>query len=138
MQEQWTHWEPIKGLTGTYVIEMLAERQFGLVITLYSYRDKHQKIEIVFRPADSYKRTNASFKIRISPPLSDKYEDSFYTQWTFFKLTGSEYLFWLKEESCEVYNNFDFQHFCIVDENSVIDILAREEPQVRIIVPPKD
>ncbi len=83
--------------------------------------------------ADSYKYTNESFCFKIFGDLSDKYGDDFYSNWSFFKITDSDYLKWLSDKSCTVSDTLSFQHYCIIGGDEVVDVLSQKEPEVTII-----
>lgn len=134
MQEQWMRWKPIENLEEKYNVDTIFDtnEDRGLIITLYSCKDRTRKVEIIFKDyADSYRHTNESFSLRAPDQLSKTYGKEFYSDWTFFKRVDSEYLAWLAYESCEYSHRFDFIHFCLLCSDSVVDILARYEPTVR-------
>jgi hypothetical protein len=62
--------------------------------------------------------------------LTEKYGREFYKNWSFFKVTNSEYVKWLSEKSCAYADEFSFTHFSIVGSDEIIDVLARYEPTV--------
>lgn len=131
--EEWARWEPINGLSGKYFINSLIISEERLVIHL-SDNDKIKKIEIVFdNGIDGYRYTNESFYFKIFGDLSQKYGTEFYKNWSFFKVTNSEYLQWLSKKSRTWSDQFTFIHFCIFGDDEVIDILARYEPIVKFI-----
>lgn len=132
--EEWTRWEPIKDILGKYFVDSLILSDNGLAIQLSDW-DKEKKIEIIFDGCiDAYRYTNDSFSFKIPAGLSEKYGGEFYKNWSFFKITNSEYLAWLSEKSYEYSNDFPFIHFCIIGGDEIVDVLARYEPDVKIIV----
>ena len=71
-------------------------------------------------------------------PLSEHYGDSFYGTWTFFKVSNSEYLRWLSNQSFETMNS-TFMHFTFVTGNSILDVICTYEPKVKFVgTPQKD
>lgn len=131
--EEWTRWEPINGLSGKYSINSLTIAEDKLIIQL-SDHDKVKKIEIVFdNGIDGYRYTYESFCFKIFGDLSQKHGIEFYKNWSFFKVTNSEYLQWLSEKSRTWSDQFTFIHFCIFGNDEVVDILARYEPIIKII-----
>lgn len=133
--EEWIRWEPIKGLLGKYYIDSFGmSEEWDLVIQLSDHNNS-KKIEIRFNGCiDAYRYTNDSFVFKVPSDLSKKYGDEFYANWSFFKITNSEYLQWLSEKSYEYSQDFPFRHFCIIGGDEIIDILARYEPEVKIII----
>ncbi len=129
--EEWTRWEPIKNLSGKYYVDAIILSDAGLIIQL---SENAKKIELNFRyAADSYKYTNESFCFKIFGDLSDRYGGDFYGNWSFFKITDSDYLKWISDKSCTVSDRFPFQHYCIIGGDEVVDILSQSEPKVTII-----
>lgn len=130
--EQWTRWEFAPDIAGKYDIESLISNIDGLFIRLYS-SDNTRKIELAFTPcADAYRQTNESFMFNLPGELDIKYGGDFFAHWTFFKVENSEYLLWLSKQSQGYSTEFDFVHFCLLGEDSVIDIIARREPHIKI------
>ena len=131
--EEWSRWEPIKGVSGKFFVDVLTMTEDGLLIKLSNWKNS-DKIEIAFNGLiDAYRYTNDSFCFKIPSELSKRYPDDFYSNWTFFKVTHSDYLKWLSEKSATWSNEFDFVHFCIIGGDEIVDILARYEPDVKII-----
>lgn len=136
MQEQWARWEPLDGLEDKYDVDFILDTNDdrGLIIMLYSCKDRNRKLEITFnRYVDSYCHTNESFRINLPYELSAKYSKEFYANWTFFRIANSSYLAWLAHESCNYSKEFNFVHFCLLCPDSVVDIIARYEPTVRYV-----
>lgn len=131
--EKWIRWEPLKDLSGKYYLDSFVWPEEGLIIEL-SNENKGKKIQILFDGSiDAFRYTNESFCFKIFGDLSKQYGDDFYKNFSFFKVTNSEYLKWLSEKSLTWSNQFPFMHFCILGGDEVIDILARYEPIVKFI-----
>lgn len=129
--EEWTHWQPLENMSGKFYVDTLMMSDDGLTIKLYK---GEEKIEIIFDGCiDAYRYTNDSFSFKIPSDLRKKYGIDFYGNWSFFKVTNSEYLAWLSEKSSEYSKDFPFIHFCIIGGDEIIDVLARYEPEVRFI-----
>ncbi len=134
--EEWTRWEPINGLSGKYYLDYFSWSEKGFIVELISERKK-ERIQILFDEyIDAYRYTNESFYFKLAGDLSDKYGDDFYGNWSFFKVTNSEYLKWLSEKSCTLSDQMHFVHFCILGGDEVIDIINNDEPKVKIIEQP--
>lgn len=125
MDEQWIKWEPIAGLVPHYEIDKISDTVEELSILL-SQADNHDvKIRVTFtEPVEAYRSTYETFRIKISEK---------YIKGTFFKVEGSEYLQWLSEQSNDVDNGIKFIHFAITTDDTVLDIIARCEPQVEFV-----
>lgn len=135
MHEQWMKWEPIKGLSRKYDVDFILDgKEGGLIIRLYDDKGKSKKIDMIFKNyAISYRHANESFRIKVIYDLEKKYGKDFYGDWTFFKVLNSEYLHWLSEESCHIYEGISFTHFCILGADSIVDVIASYEPLVQFV-----
>lgn len=132
MQEEWIRWEFAQDIEGKYDIETLISNIDGLFLKLRS-PDNPRKIELVFTPyADAYRDTNESFIFILPGELEQKYGRKFFANWTFFKVANSEYLSWLSNRSQGYSEEFDFVHYCLLGDDSVIDIISRYEPHIKI------
>jgi len=135
MPEQWTRWEFAPDIAGKYDVESLIANLDGLFIKLHS-SDNKRKIELTFTPcADAYRQTSESFMFDLPNELETKYGGDFFAQWSFFKIKDSAYLAWLAKQSRDYSTEFEFVHFCVLGQDSVIDIIARTEPHIKIIEP---
>lgn len=135
MQEEWIKWEPVGGLKGKYSVNTMNLGEQGLIIVLSSLSNSAQKIEIKFEYAiDAYRYTNDSFSFKIAGYLAEKYGREFYGDWSFFRVTNSEYIKWISEKSCAYADEFAFIHFSIVGSDEIIDVLSRYEPSVEFIL----
>ncbi|MBP9765010.1 hypothetical protein KBD08_01615 [Candidatus Babeliales bacterium] len=131
--EEWSHWHPIAHIDGKFFIEDFHMSYKGIEIKLCSAK-KDKKIEILFfNGADAYKCTNESWAFDIFAILTKKHGDDFYANWSFFKIINSNYAKSLSLTSCGLSNDTNFDHFCIVGNDEIIDILARYEPTVKIL-----
>ena len=131
--EEWTRWQPSKNLPGKYYLTSWSWPQEGLLIELSSEK-RGQKIQLLFDGTiGSFRYTNESFCFNVFGKLSKKYGGDFYQDWSFFKINNSEYLKWMVENSDEWADKFDFVHFCIIGGDEMIDIIANDEPKVKII-----
>lgn len=131
--EEWTRWQPVQGLLEKYSIDSLLFSYDGLTIKL-SAQNGAQKIEICFDDTvDSFRSINKKFTSAIFKNLSDKYGDNFYKDSNFFIIKNSPYLQWISRNSNGVSDQFPFVHFCILDSEKIIDILACYQPIVKII-----
>jgi hypothetical protein len=62
--------------------------------------------------------------------IDEKYGTEFYSQWTLFKVTNSEYLEWISNQSFDIAESENLTHFAIVVVDSIIDIIAAYEPKI--------
>jgi hypothetical protein len=84
---------------------------------------------------DAFRSTDESYTLLTQQILGDKYGQDFYTKWTFFKIENSEYLQWISKQTYHIYDNskFKFIHFCILGEDSMVDIITTYEPTVTLL-----
>jgi len=133
MTEEWTRWEPLKGLSHTYYLDSLIFSENKLIIELIGDPNV-KKIQIRFdSPIQAYRYTEESVCFGIFGELSKKYGGDFYANWTFFKIEKSDYIQWLSEQSLGYSDTFNFMHFFIKGSDELVDVLATYEPEVRFI-----
>lgn len=131
--EKWTQWEPVPGLVGRFYIQDLRMSKNGLTLQLCA-ESNDTKIEIVFSAnIEAYRCTNESWCFTIFGELNQKYGGTFYNHWSFFKITNSRYADSLAVTSAGTSRGTKFDHFCIVDNDLVVDVLTLDTPIVKIL-----
>jgi len=130
LDQELKSWKPIKGLKGLYKINNIKFINKTMSIELSSQIDKNSKIVVLFDgPVESYKykekKHSKIWEQSIKKDLSLVSLD-----WSFFKVTNSNYLKWLSEKSCGVSNIYDFIHFVIVDTDKIIEVIYLCDPEV--------
>ncbi|KKQ12044.1 MAG: hypothetical protein US22_C0004G0002 [candidate division TM6 bacterium GW2011_GWF2_36_6] len=134
MIEQWIKWEPIKELSSTYYVDLVIDSKKEFKIILSEEKNPQKKIHIIFENSVyAYRNTYESFRQNTIHILKKQYGESFYINWTFFKITNSSYLSWLAEESYGITNELNFTHFSIIAANEIIDIIAGYEPRIELV-----
>lgn len=134
MQEQWTRWEPIVGLAGKYYLESIADTFDGFKAFFFDAKNHNKKIQVIFEDSvHSYIRTDESCRSDLIFRLKNQYGSEFYATWTFFKVTNSEYLRWLSEQSCTFSDYLKMQHFSFITMDFILDIVTNYEPRVEFI-----
>src|SRR3989304_7328130 len=108
MQEEWTRWEPIEGLGKSYEIDSVSnDNKNGFVVLLSEYNDEKKRLRVAFENSVcSYRSTDETLRCKKIEQLNDKYGTYFYSKWAFFKVTNSEYLQWLSEQSCTISDDY--------------------------------
>ncbi len=127
--EEWTRWQPAQGLSKKYTINSLTWSELGVIITLSDYDNRHQAQVVFENFVDAYRYTDQSYYSKKLTYLADTYGKDFYENWSFFKVTHSDYVQWIIEKSYES----NFIHFCIVGNNKILDIVNGYEPEIKII-----
>lgn len=136
VEEKWIRWNPIitnKDLNGNYYIEEINDNCNLFNVTLEHEKTK-EKISILFANLILASRhIDESLAPALFTKLSDKYGDEFYAQWAFFKVENSELLEWLSNYSGGLLNEYKPLHFVIKGVETILDIVATYEPEVKII-----
>lgn len=131
--EEWTRWELVAGIEGRFFIENFQMSYNGINVQLCSEKE-NKKIEILFfNGADAYRCINESWCFDIFAVLKKKHGADFYAYWSFFKIANSNYVKSLSLTSCGLSDDIKFEHFCIVGNDEIIDVLATYCPEVRIL-----
>jgi hypothetical protein len=134
MTEQWTKWKPMQGLTSKYCKESISGSVDGFRIVLSDVHNKQKKAVITIECIPhSYKVTNVCYKTQLFLNLENQYGKDFFDRWAFFKVTNSQYLKLLSEESNTISDDRKLQHFAIICSNVIIDIIDGFDPNVELI-----
>ena len=131
MQEQWIKWEPIHNLAQKYDIDSVSETTDCLNIVLSEEKNSEKKVQIIFESSViCYRKTDETFALQKISELNAKYGKEFYARWTFFKVYDSEYLQWFGQQSYNLSEAYELQHFSIVTPDLIFDIVTPQEPKV--------
>ncbi len=131
--EEWERWELIEGIEGRFFIENFQVSAQGLSIRLCATKE-NKKIEILFfNGADAFRWTNESWCFDVFAVLGNKYGDDFYANWSFFKIVNSNYAKSLSLTSCGLSDDRKFDHFCIVGNDEMIDVLTTYNPVITML-----
>lgn len=129
--EQWHRWEPLSGLHPKYYIDSISDDLAGFEVLLSEAAHPDKKVRILFKNGvDVYRNTNESFTNELIANLHANYGRSFYVNWTFFKVTDSEYLAWLSRTSSGISDTRPLQHFVILSVETALEIINDYEPEV--------
>ena len=92
------------------------------------------KIEVMFAGfVPSYTYSLEGMRLASYFPVQEKHNDKYYFQkWFLYKIENSSFVKWGVEESGGCYSEAELKHYCIVTEQSLMDILATSEPQIII------
>ena len=128
--EMWTRWIPqVEGLINKYYIIGVLDTIENLKIILTDEKETHEVHFIFDSNAASYEYTDESFCLTLIANLNEKYGPDFY-DWTFFKIDNSSYVKRLSAQSYSISDSLTLTHFCFLSSNSILHILAYEDPQV--------
>ena len=128
--EVWTRWiPPVEGLINNYYIDGLLDILDKLKIILADEKETHEVHVIFDSNAASYEHTDESFCLTLIANLDEKYGPDFY-DWTFFKIANSSYVKRLSVQSTSISDSLTLTHFCFLSVDSILHILAYEDPEV--------
>ena len=132
MFEQWQKWIPVENLSNKYYLKNIIDIQdFKIILSDM----QNSKIEVFFENSVfSYKRSIGSFSEELINDISEKYGTEFIKNWTFFKVSNSEYIKWLSEQSLGISIPYELKHFSFICSNCILDIASTYEPEVRTIL----
>lgn len=134
MTEEWARWTPVEGLAEKYSIESILEDRSGLTIVLSDYHNEDKGVRISFGySADAYRDTYETFRSHLTYELGQRYGTDFHAKWTFFKVYNSLYIQWFSEQSFGISDYSSFVHFSFLVMDSVLDVVALQEPKVELI-----
>lgn len=131
MDELWERWQPKTEISQKYYVDSILDNIKGLKIILSDSENEDSKIEIIFDDSvHAYRSTDESYRQKAINYIDEKYGTKFYSEWTLFKLTNSEYLEWISNQSFGIADSEELIHFSIVAVDSIIDIIATYEPKI--------
>lgn len=126
MNNIWKRWEPKIELKNKYYIDTIKDED-NLIIEL---SDEVGTEKIIMRwdgCITSYTCTEESSR-------SILYDNNELTKWTFFKVENSQYLKWIEYQSLGIEQGDKLIHYCIIGINSVVDIIARYDPEISLVL----
>ena len=132
LEEDWARWEPFTELKPAYDIINIQDDMDYLRILIHSTKCD-QQLEVVFDTDSAYRKTDETFRLNLINQLSEKYGDEFYVKWSFFKIENSNYMKWLSEQSNGYTGDLKLKHFVIMGIDSIVDIVAYEEPKFKLL-----
>lgn len=131
MNEIWERWEPVDGLSRKYHVESIQDDMNIFRVRLYDEYFSDKRVDIIFQDqVDAYRRTDETLRSQVVLDLRRQHDKSFYATWTLFKVTNSQYIKWLSEESCTISDHMPLIHFVILAADSLVDIVTTYEPKV--------
>lgn len=133
MEEQWKPWDIDDRILKKYYIVALVDDTESFKISLVESENSDQKVEVVFDGyVVSYCCSDESFRQKTLDRLDIEYGEDFYANTTFFWIDNSEYLRRMQEEAYGLIMN-EMRHFCIMAEDSFVDIITTYEPEIHIL-----
>lgn len=134
MQEVWTQWKPIDGLSYGYYIDAVHDTFNGFFILLAEDTDRDKGVLITFENSVfSYRYAQEDFRIKTVHMLKEKYTPEFYVKWALFKVENSEYLKWIAQDSYDLSSDLLMKHFVFISQDAMVDVASTYEPKVMLI-----
>lgn len=131
MEQVWERWEPTTEMSRKYYVNTISDNIIGLTIILSDSEDEDSMVSIVFdNSVHAYRSTDEGFRQKLINDIDEKYGTEFYSEWTLFKVTNSEYLEWISDQSYGIAKSEKLMHFSIVAADSIVDIIAAYEPRI--------
>ena len=133
MSEYWIRWNQSSVFSDKYYLESLINDTEGLKIQLIEAYDKKNQVELSFEKNSvrGYKVTDESFWVKTNEKLNSLYGGEFYSKWTFFKVFNSAYQASFSKNTNDKITE-QFTHFSLITLHFIIDILAQDEPDIRV------
>lgn len=130
VKEEWKKWEPIKNVSAKYYIDYILNDSKIFKIILIERDNEFNKVSILFESSiHAFRWSDETYRYKTIIMLSEKYGRSFYSG-TLFKITNSDYIKWLLDQSNKIKNENDLIHFSFIGANSVLDVIGTAEPIV--------
>lgn len=124
--ERWNIWHPLKSASGDFRVHSFVDVLYNFEIYLFNEVDQR----IIFGFGESvlgYRVSQEICTMQTQAAISARYGDDFLTQSIFFKVTNSMYI---KELDLEDTKKQAAQHFVFFDIDSMVDVIAMEEPAI--------
>lgn len=119
-------WEPIKTINNSNLnIKSIIDDFDGLTVILEN--EDTESITIRWAEVESYCRSTEEVRYKFIGGEWQKIRKKF-SDWSFFKVTNSPYIKWVKEQACGLMDEDRFIHYMIVSMDYVLDIVSRFEP----------
>ena len=133
-KEQWMRWQPADNLRNGYYIDSTCNDKNGLKIVLIETENAKKAVTVLFDSGiycyrDTYETYTHS---RMLEACERQGRELFYGT-NFFKVTNSDYIKWVSEQSGGISNCQPLEHFVIFTQDSMVEILAYYEPRVEFI-----
>lgn len=134
MLGQWIKWEPIECLSSKYYIHSISDGLEGFIIVLSDANDENKKVKVIFEDSvHTYRSTDESFRQSTINDLDEIYGTQFYSDWTLFKVSNSDYMQWLSAQSYSIIDSESLIQFTLLAVDSVVEIIAAYEPKVELL-----
>lgn len=131
--EIWSYWTPANIEKSDYDIYSICDIGINLIIVLVSVNKKNQELHITFTNAHSFKSTIELYTIARMHMAYEKQTRQFFLGRQFYKILHSKYIQAISEESDGASDSDQLEHYTIVTDDSVLDVLCDNEPTIKFI-----
>lgn len=132
--DQWIRWEPISNLAEKYFVGNVDDNDQSLIFTLVNLYDNTIKTTVHFdKTAYAYATTSYPDLLTKVDKLAEQYGKEFIKQWSFFKVNHSTFIKTIHQQEPQIPNVDKWIHFVLVCTNSIIEVIAVNEPRVELI-----
>lgn len=134
--EIWTYWLPvnIEKSDYCYYIVSLCQDGWDLNIILEHVQNKKHKLHISFNRAYCFRSTYELFTCMMMDKAYNKQGKAFFSGRQFYKVTNSQYIAWVQEQSGNVSDSLGvLEHYVISTDDQMVDILSYKEPSAKFI-----
>ncbi|MCG3089818.1 hypothetical protein [Sporosarcina cyprini] len=130
--ERWERWIPIFGLPPRLFNDSFLDSKEGIILE-FSDENNQKKVEFKFEDGVlAYRNIDEGSLLKRLNYLDQHYGVDFYSEWTLFKVTNSEFMNWFLDESSGIYEPNQLIHYVFFTPNDVIEILTTYTPSVVI------
>lgn len=130
--ENWIPWNPLNILGCQAFSVEIKQTDCG---TDFWVKCENQTVSLLFEGnVPMYVYSDEGIRMASYAPVQEKNNDKYYfRKWFLYKIENSDFIKWSIQESCGLCEIYGLQHFCIVTQNEVVDILSSVEPTIKIM-----
>ena len=130
--EEWMWWKPLENLPAQCWIDTI-DIKAGQLIILVSDDKETCTISLKFNNNfHMYKITEENCTLELLDDIIVKYGKPFVYDSAFYLIHNSSYVEWLVQQSKGWLQADKLYHYCIFGVDSVLDVIASQEPEVKI------
>lgn len=128
--ELWKKWIPLGNIPSVLYAKSIVASETGLIIT---FADESNKKEIIFifnGTLYAYRFTTEGAFLKTLDYLYKHYKTEDFQASCLFTIKNSKYLKWFEEESYDVYDIKEFEHYVFYTEDGAIEVLSPYAPEI--------
>ena len=132
--EIWSYWMSANIEQSDYDIHLIREKGWDFTVILIDFENKQRELHIAFDQAYCFRSTYELFTCMRMDKAYNQQGRDFFLKRQFYKITNSEYVAWVSEQSGGVSNSFgNLEHYVICTDDQMVEILSYGEPQVTFV-----